>query len=134
MQGDPDRVSAQAPDINNVPAALVERIDVVTGGASAVYGSDALAGVVNFVLKRNFSGLQIDATNGLYSHSNGNSIRSVAAAAASPMRKAAIWMALSAISRSPSARISPMVAAISQVCELSRDRWRWHRCTRFLRM
>jgi outer membrane receptor protein involved in Fe transport len=84
MQGDPDRVSAQAPDINNVPAALVERIDVVTGGASAVYGSDALAGVVNFVLKRNFSGLQIDATNGLYSHSNGNSIRSVAAAAGQP--------------------------------------------------
>lgn len=84
MQGDPDRVAAQAPDINNVPAALVERIDVVTGGASAVYGSDALAGVVNFVLKHNFSGFQLDATNGLYSHSNGNPIRSVAAAAGQP--------------------------------------------------
>jgi outer membrane cobalamin receptor len=39
MQGDPARSAAQAADINNVPAALVERIDVVTGGASAVYGS-----------------------------------------------------------------------------------------------
>lgn len=81
MQGDPDRVAAQAPDINNVPSALVERIDVVTGGASAVYGSDALAGVVNFVLKKNFEGIQLDTTGGLYSHTNGNAIRSVAIAA-----------------------------------------------------
>lgn len=84
MQGDPDRVAAQAPDINNVPAALVERIDVVTGGASAVYGSDALAGVVNFVLKKNFEGFQLDATSGLYSHANGNAIRSVAIGAGQP--------------------------------------------------
>jgi outer membrane receptor protein involved in Fe transport len=84
MQGDPDRVAAQAPDINNVPAALVERIDVVTGGASAVYGSDALAGVVNFILKKNFDGVQVDSTGGLFSHTNGNAIRSVAAAANQP--------------------------------------------------
>lgn len=50
-------------DINNIPTPLVERIEVVTGGASAVYGSDALTGVVNFVLKRNFSGLEL---NGQY--------------------------------------------------------------------
>jgi iron complex outermembrane recepter protein len=72
MQGDPDRVAAQAPDINNIPAGLVERVDVVTGGASAVYGSDALAGVVNFVLKNNFEGLQMDASTGLFSHNNDN--------------------------------------------------------------
>lgn len=47
-------------DINNVPPALIERIDVVTGGASAVYGSDALGGVVNFILKRDFEGFQVD--------------------------------------------------------------------------
>src|SRR5690606_1822468 len=41
MPGDPDRVTAQAPDINNIPSALVDRVEVVTGGASAVYGSDA---------------------------------------------------------------------------------------------
>ncbi|TWB21867.1 TonB-dependent receptor-like protein [Nitrospirillum amazonense] len=81
MQGDPDRTSAQAPDINNVPAALIERIDVVTGGASAVYGSDALAGVVNFVLKKDFDGVQVDTTNGFYSHTNNNPIRAVSAAA-----------------------------------------------------
>lgn len=50
-------------DINNIPTPLVERIEVVTGGASAVYGSDALTGVVNFILKRNFSGLEV---NGQY--------------------------------------------------------------------
>ena len=45
-------------DVNTIPTDLVERIDVVTGGTSAVYGSDAVAGVVNFVLKDNFEGLQ----------------------------------------------------------------------------
>jgi outer membrane receptor protein involved in Fe transport len=46
-------------DLNNVPSRLVERIEVVTGGASAVYGSDALAGVVNFVLNDKFEGVDI---------------------------------------------------------------------------
>ncbi|HEU4430849.1 MAG TPA: TonB-dependent receptor plug domain-containing protein, partial [Myxococcota bacterium] len=47
-------------DLNNIPASLIERVDVVTGGQSAVYGSDAIAGVVNFVLKENFEGVQLD--------------------------------------------------------------------------
>ncbi len=47
-------------DVNNIPTSLIERIDVVTGGASAVYGSDAIAGVINFVLKENFEGAQFD--------------------------------------------------------------------------
>ena len=46
-------------DINIVPAALIERVEVVTGGASAVYGSDAIAGVTNFVLKRDFEGVAL---------------------------------------------------------------------------
>ena len=50
-------------DLNNIPAALVERIDVVTGGASAVYGSDAVSGVVNFILKDDFQGIQLDASH-----------------------------------------------------------------------
>ena len=45
-------------DINTIPSDLIERIDVLTGGAGAVYGSDAIAGVVNFVLKDDFDGLQ----------------------------------------------------------------------------
>ena len=52
-------------DLNNIPAALVERVDVVTGGASALYGSDAVAGVVNFILKDDFEGVQLDISNEL---------------------------------------------------------------------
>lgn len=47
-------------DINTIPQALIERVDVVTGGSSAVYGSDAIAGVVNFVMKQNFQGVELD--------------------------------------------------------------------------
>ncbi|MEP7244794.1 MAG: TonB-dependent receptor [Gammaproteobacteria bacterium] len=46
-------------DLNNVPTRLIKRVEVVTGGASAVYGSDALAGVVNFILQEDFSGVDI---------------------------------------------------------------------------
>lgn len=48
-------------DLNTIPASLLERVDVVTGGASAVYGSDAMAGVVNFVLKDDFEGVELNA-------------------------------------------------------------------------
>lgn len=58
-------------DINQVPLALIERVDVVTGGASAVYGSDAVAGVVNFILKDNFEGIQLDATGTQYGEGDG---------------------------------------------------------------
>src|SRR3569623_454039 len=51
--------STSSVDINNMPTDLIERIDIVTGGNSAVYGSDAIAGVVNFVLKDHFDGLQV---------------------------------------------------------------------------
>jgi iron complex outermembrane recepter protein len=59
-------------DINFIPQALVDRIDVLTGGASAVYGADAVAGVVNFVMKKDFEGLQLDINAGGYQHNNGN--------------------------------------------------------------
>lgn len=49
-------------DLNTVPAALIDRVDVVTGGRSAVYGSDAIAGVVNFLLKRDFEGVEVSGT------------------------------------------------------------------------
>lgn len=54
-------------DVNTIPVDLVERIDVVTGGNSAVYGSDAVAGVVNFVMKRDFDGFSMRAQAGLSS-------------------------------------------------------------------
>ncbi|HTK58229.1 MAG TPA: TonB-dependent receptor plug domain-containing protein, partial [Sphingomicrobium sp.] len=51
--------SAVSPDVNTIPNDMVERVDIVTGGNSAVYGSDAVAGVVNFVLRQNYNGLQV---------------------------------------------------------------------------
>jgi outer membrane receptor protein involved in Fe transport len=51
----------QSVDINTIPRALLESVEVITGGASAVYGSDAIAGVVNFHLKDNYQGLALDA-------------------------------------------------------------------------
>ncbi len=53
---------SQVVDLNNIPAAMVESIDIVTGGASAVYGSDAVAGVVNFMMKDDFEGVEITAS------------------------------------------------------------------------
>jgi iron complex outermembrane receptor protein len=48
-------------DLNTIPTALIERTEIVTGGSSAVYGSDAISGVVNFVMKQDFTGARIDA-------------------------------------------------------------------------
>ncbi len=45
-------------DLNNIPASLIERVEVITGGASAIYGSDAIAGVVNFIMKDDFEGFE----------------------------------------------------------------------------
>jgi iron complex outermembrane receptor protein len=59
-----------AADLNQIPGQLVERVEVLTGGASAVYGSDALAGVVNFIMRRNFEGVQLDVQYGFNQHSN----------------------------------------------------------------
>jgi iron complex outermembrane recepter protein len=59
-------------DINQVPAALIERVDILTGGASAVYGADAVAGVVNFVLNTHFEGVRVDAGYHFNEHSNDN--------------------------------------------------------------
>jgi len=57
-------------DLNMIPTALIERVDVLTGGASAVYGSDAVAGVVNFIMKDDFTGIQLNANYNLYAHQN----------------------------------------------------------------
>ncbi|MDE2148665.1 MAG: TonB-dependent receptor [Gammaproteobacteria bacterium] len=58
VPGDPQ--GGPAANLNFIPAALVERTDVLTGGASAVYGSDAISGVVNFIMKKDFDGFAID--------------------------------------------------------------------------
>ncbi|MDZ4363539.1 TonB-dependent receptor plug domain-containing protein [Brevundimonas sp.] len=56
---------SNAVDLNSIPASLIERVEVVTGGASAVYGSDALAGVVNFIFKRDYEGFGLDTQYGI---------------------------------------------------------------------
>ncbi len=54
-------------DVNTIPVDLLDRVDVVTGGNSAIYGSDAVAGVVNFILKRNYEGIQLKGQGGVSS-------------------------------------------------------------------
>jgi len=62
--------SSNSADINQIPASLIERADVLTGGASAVYGADAVAGVVNFVLNTHYQGVRIDGNYSFNNHSN----------------------------------------------------------------
>lgn len=57
--------NAVSPDVNSIPNDLIQRVDIVTGGNSAIYGSDAIAGVVNFVLKRDFDGVQLRGSAGV---------------------------------------------------------------------
>lgn len=57
-------------DTSIIPVGLIERVDVVQAGGAAVYGSDAIAGVVNYVLKRNFEGVELDAQYGISSRSD----------------------------------------------------------------
>jgi len=59
-------------DLNDIPLALIERVDVLTGGASTTYGADAVAGVVNFVTRRNFSGFEMDGSEQLTQQGDGN--------------------------------------------------------------
>lgn len=58
-------------DLSQIPPALVDHVEVLTGGASAVYGSDAIAGVVNIILKKDFEGAMMDAQYSLTDHSDG---------------------------------------------------------------
>ena len=59
-------------DVSTIPLSMLERIDVITGGASAVYGSDAMAGAINFVLKRDFEGIEFDADYQITGDSDGD--------------------------------------------------------------
>jgi iron complex outermembrane receptor protein len=61
-------------DLNFIPAALVKRVDILTGGASATYGADAVAGVVNFILDRDFEGIKAGITGGGFQHNNSDGV------------------------------------------------------------
>jgi iron complex outermembrane recepter protein len=62
---------SSAVDLNVIPTQFLERVDVLTGGASAVYGSDAVAGVVNFIYKTKFEGIEADAKVGISDRGDG---------------------------------------------------------------
>jgi outer membrane receptor protein involved in Fe transport len=68
-----DRQSSVSVDY--LPTALIERVEIVTGGASAAYGADALAGVTNFILNRDFVGLDVDAQAGMNEYGDGENYR-----------------------------------------------------------
>ena len=60
-----DRTAATyAVDIDTIPRLLIQNIEIVTGGASSVYGADAVSGVLNFIMRTDFEGLEVDANYG----------------------------------------------------------------------
>ena len=67
LPGDP---ATPAPDINVIPAFMIDRVDVLTGGASSVYGGDAVAGVVNFIMDSDFEGVRLETQYSFYNHQN----------------------------------------------------------------
>ena len=62
-------------DLNIIPLALVDRVDVLTGGASSTYGADAVAGVVNFITRNDFSGMELQVSDGITQRGDGNYLR-----------------------------------------------------------
>ncbi len=64
-----------AVDVATIPSALIDRVDVLTGGASSVYGADAVTGVVNFIMKKDFEGTEFDISGGVPGDSGGEDFR-----------------------------------------------------------
>jgi outer membrane receptor protein involved in Fe transport len=77
MPGDP---AVPAADLNFIPTPLVERVDVLTGGASATYGADAVAGVVNFIMLKNFEGVRVDVQASEYQHNQHSDVAPIVSA------------------------------------------------------
>jgi outer membrane receptor protein involved in Fe transport len=62
-------------DVNSIPSAMLERVEIISGGASAVYGADAIGGVTNFILKKKFKGVEFDAQYGITEAGDGEEFR-----------------------------------------------------------
>jgi len=62
-------------DLNNIPLALVERVDTLTGGAATTYGADAVSGVINFITRQDFAGVEISGSEQITGHGDGNVFR-----------------------------------------------------------
>ncbi|MBB6426554.1 TonB-dependent receptor domain-containing protein [Sphingopyxis sp. JAI128] len=74
IPGDPGPSSGSAADINIIPSAILKRVDVLTGGASSTYGADAVAGVVNFIVDTEFTGIRVDGQYSFFQHNNNNKL------------------------------------------------------------
>jgi len=98
-------------DVDTIPQMLISRVDVVTGGASAVYGSDAVTGVVNFVLNKKFEGVKFDVNSGISTYADAMSYNLGAAAGTSLFGAAAISKLRSngVIATRSTSRPAPMV-------------------------
>ncbi|MFC7047777.1 TonB-dependent receptor plug domain-containing protein [Emcibacter nanhaiensis] len=68
----PGGINSRAADINQIPTALIKNVEVMTGGGASTYGADAVAGVVNFIMDKEFEGVQMSAGIAAYQHNNGN--------------------------------------------------------------
>src|SRR5512139_1488678 len=71
MPGDPNSTN-QSADLNVIPASIIRRAEVLTGGASSVYGADAVAGVVNFIMDTSFEGVRFDGNYSIWQHNQDN--------------------------------------------------------------
>jgi iron complex outermembrane recepter protein len=70
----PANIVAPVADLNNIPVAMIDRVEVLTGGASAVYGADAVAGVVNFIFRKNFEGVEVGTSYQINDHDNDDAV------------------------------------------------------------
>jgi iron complex outermembrane receptor protein len=91
--GPGDAATAGQSDINMIPVEMIDSIEVLTGGASSVYGADAVAGVVNFKLNDHFEGVKIVADAGIYQHNNTDveGVEEAIAAQGYPQAPSTVW-------------------------------------------
>jgi outer membrane receptor protein involved in Fe transport len=98
--------ATMAVDINSIPSAAIERVETITGGASSVYGADAVAGVVNFITRKDFEGVNIDAQYGNVQNGEGPQTRvSALFGMNSPDGKGNVMLGIERAKREPLAAI-----------------------------
>ncbi len=68
-------LDSSAVDLNTIPTSMVQRTEIITGGASAVYGSEAVAGVVNVLLRKDFQGVEVDSSYGITEYGDGQEMQ-----------------------------------------------------------
>jgi len=78
-------VKDSAPDLNEIPAGLIKRVEVLTGGAGAVYGAGAISGVINFILRDNFEGVEVQGNIAGFNHDQHNGVASAVSTANYPL-------------------------------------------------